>query len=92
MTTTTLQMRAKGTLVIPAELRQKYAFGEGDVFTLVDLGDGAFFLVPRVSLVPKLVEELEAIRLEAGLTVEDLLEGLNEQRQQLYQERIQNYG
>ncbi|MCX6048432.1 MAG: AbrB/MazE/SpoVT family DNA-binding domain-containing protein [Chloroflexi bacterium] len=88
---TTLQMRSKGTLVIPAELRQKYALSEGDVFTLIDLGDGAFFLVPRVSLVPKLVAEMEAIRIEAGLTVEDLLEGLSEQRQQLYQERIQKH-
>lgn len=89
--TTTLQMRAKGTLVIPSELRQKYALAEGDIFTLIDLGDGAFFLVPRVSLVPKLVAEMEAIRLEAGLTVEDLLEGLTEQRQQLYQERLQKH-
>ena len=33
---TTVQMRAKGTLVIPVELREKYALSEGDIFTLVD--------------------------------------------------------
>ncbi len=89
---TTVQMRAKGTLVIPAALREKYALSEGDIFTLVDLGDGAFVLAPRVSIIPKLVAEIEAIRVKAGLSVEDLLDGLSEQRHQLYQERIQKNG
>jgi len=84
---TTMQLRAKGTLTIPVELRQKYALSEGDVLTLVDLGDGSFFLTPRVSIVSKLVAEMEALREEAGISVEELLEGLPEQRRQLYQER-----
>ena len=82
-----LQMRAKGNVTIPAELRQKYAFSDGDVFTLIDLGDGSFFLTPKISLVPKLAAEMEAIREEAGLTVDDLLQGLSEERRQLYLER-----
>ena len=89
---TTLQMRAKGTLVIPAELRQKYALSEGDVFTLVDLGDGAFVLSPRLSIVPKLVEEIEMIRTQAGLSVDDMLAGLSDIRQEFYQERLQGQG
>lgn len=85
--TVALQMRAKGTLTIPSELRQKYGFDEGDVFTLVDLGDGALLLTPRISIVPKLVAEMEAIRTESGVTVDDLLSGLPEVRRQLYVER-----
>lgn len=84
---TTMQLRAKGSLTIPAELRQKYALSEGDVLTLVDLGDGSFFLTPRVSIVSKLVAEMEALREEAGISVDELLEGLSEQRRKLYQER-----
>jgi len=72
MTTATLQMRAKGNITIPAELRRKYAFDDGDVFTIVDLGDGSFFISPRISIVPKLVAEMEAIRGEAGVTVEEM--------------------
>lgn len=83
----TIQLRAKGTLTIPAELRERYAFAEGDVFTLVDLGDGSLLLVPRVSIVPKLVAEIEALRLEAGLSVEDVLADLPEIRRSVYQER-----
>ena len=79
-----LQMRAKGNLTIPNDLRQKYGFDEGDVFTLVDLGDGSLLLTPKVSIVPKLVAEMEALRAEAGLSVEDLLRGLPAVRQQLY--------
>ena len=83
---TTVQMRAKGRLTIPSDLRQKYGFAEGDVFTLVELGDGSFLLTPRLSLVPKLVAEMEAIRAEAGVTLDDLLGGLPEVRRQLYAE------
>jgi bifunctional DNA-binding transcriptional regulator/antitoxin component of YhaV-PrlF toxin-antitoxin module len=86
-----VQMRAKGNLTIPSDLRQKYGFDEGDVFTLVELGDGSFFLTPRVSIVPKLVAEMEAIRLEAGLSLEDLLRGLPEVRRQLVAESYQRY-
>ncbi len=85
---TTIQMRSKGALTLPADLRKKYALEEGDVFTVVDLGDGAFFLSPRLSIVPKLVGEIEALRKEAGLSVEELLEGLPEERRRLMEERL----
>ncbi len=41
---------------------------------------------PRVSLVPKLVAEMEAIRGEAGLTVDELLDGLEEVRRKFYEQ------
>lgn len=84
---TTIQLRAKGAITIPAELRERYAFDEGDVFTLVDLGDGSLLLVPRVSIVPKLAAEIEVLRLEAGLSVEDVLADLPEIRRSVYRER-----
>ena len=88
----TIQMRAKGSLTLPAELRQKYALEEGDVFSVVDLGDGTFFLVPRVSIVPKLVAEIEALRESSGLSVEDLLEGLPEERRKMMEEQLRDAG
>ena len=82
-----IQMRAKGSLTIPSELRQKYALEDGDVFTLIDIGDGSFYVVPRVSLVPKLVAEMESIREEAGVSLDELLEGLSEERRRIFEER-----
>lgn len=82
----TLTLRRRGTLTLPAELRRKYRLEEGEPLTLLDLG-GVFLLAPKVPLVPKLVGEFERLRREAGLSVEDLWEGLDEQRQRLYRER-----
>lgn len=69
--------------MIPSDLRQKYGLDEGDVFTLVDLGDGSFILTPKVSNVPRLVAEMEVLREEAGLSIVDLLRGLAEVRRLL---------
>ena len=82
----TVRIRQRGTLTLPAKLRAKYNLSEGDVLTLIDL-EGAFFLSPKVSVVPKLAAEIERLREEAGLSVEDLLEGLDEQRRHYYEER-----
>ena len=76
----TIQIRQRGTLTLPADLRDKYGIQPGDTFRLVDL-DGVFVLTPMVPLVPELAREIEKARLEAGLTVQELLQGLREQRE-----------
>ncbi len=53
MTTMTIQVRGRGTLTLPASLREKYRLGEGDTLTVVDL-DGAMLLSPRLLVVPRL--------------------------------------
>lgn len=82
----TIQVRQRGTLTLPAELREKYGIRPGDTFRLVDL-DGIFVLTPMVPMVPELAREIERMRLEAGLSVEDLLAGLREQRERYYREK-----
>jgi len=57
MATTTVQIRRKGLITLPAELRRQYNLTEGDALTLVDLGDGSFLLTPRVSQVGCLYPE-----------------------------------
>jgi bifunctional DNA-binding transcriptional regulator/antitoxin component of YhaV-PrlF toxin-antitoxin module len=39
----TIQIRKKGSITLPLESRHKYDLDEGDIFTLIDLGDGSFF-------------------------------------------------
>ena len=70
---------------MPAELRAKYGIQPGDTFRLVDL-DGIFVLTPMVPMVPELAREIERARLEAGLSVEELLATLCEQRELYHQE------
>ena len=83
---TTVQVRQRGTLTLPAELREKYGIKPGDTFRLVDL-DGIFVLTPMVPMVPELAREIERLRQEAGLSVEELLTGLREQRERYHLER-----
>lgn len=77
---TKIQVQSRGMLTLPVDLRQKYDIREGDVLQLVDL-DGLFELAPMVAIVPELAREIEAARLEAGLTTEELLAALREQRE-----------
>jgi AbrB family looped-hinge helix DNA binding protein len=76
----TVQVRDRGVLTLPAEIREKYGIRPGDTFRLVDL-DGIFVLTPMVPMVPELAREIERARVEAGLSTEELLRGLREQRE-----------
>jgi AbrB family looped-hinge helix DNA binding protein len=80
-----VQVRKRGVVTLPAELREKYDIQEGDTFRLVDL-DGVFVLTRMVNLVPELAQEIERFRLEAGLTTKELLERLREQRERYHAE------
>ena len=78
-----MQVRQRGTLTLPAEIRQEYGIKTGDTFQLVDL-DGIFILTPMVPMVPELAREIERLREEAELSTEELLQGLREQREKYY--------
>jgi len=84
-----VQVRKRGVLTLPAGLREKYNVKEGDTFRLVDL-DGIFVLTPMVPLAPELAREIERLRLEAGLSTEELLDGLRQQRERYYRETYED--
>jgi bifunctional DNA-binding transcriptional regulator/antitoxin component of YhaV-PrlF toxin-antitoxin module len=82
----TVQIRKRGVLTLPADLREKYAIKEGDTYRLVDL-DGIFVLTPMVTMVPELVREIERLRLDAGVSTEELIRGLREERERYFQDK-----
>lgn len=82
----TIQVRERGVVTLPAELRDKYNIENGSIFRLVDL-DGIFVFVPMVPMVPELAREIERVRLESGLSIEDLLQDLRKQRERYNQEK-----
>jgi bifunctional DNA-binding transcriptional regulator/antitoxin component of YhaV-PrlF toxin-antitoxin module len=86
-TTTTLQIRSKGTVTLPIELRRKYGIDEGDVITLIDLGDGSFLLTPIVTQVDRLGDRVARAMAEASVSEDELLAALDEERERYYQER-----
>lgn len=76
---TTVQVRQRGNLTLPVEIRERYGIEPGDTFRLLDL-DGIFVLTPMVPMVPELAREIERARVEAGLETADLLLALREER------------
>jgi len=84
---TTVQVRQRGTLTLPADIRERYHIRPGDSYHLVDL-DGVLVLTPLAPLVPELAREIERARLEAGLSIEELLEDLRAQRERYTAEKF----
>ncbi len=87
MISSTIQVRKKGTITLPVDLRAKYGVDEGDIFTLIDLGDGSFLLTPRISQVNRLGDRVAEMLKEENISVDDLLSTLEEERERYYQER-----
>ncbi len=55
---------------------------EGDTFTVIDMGKGAFLRTPGASEVARLGDEIIRMAGEAGITLDDLLEELDQTRLQ----------
>lgn len=77
---TTVKIRRKGTITIPAKLRKEYNLEEGQTLTIIDLGKGTILLTPKVSQVDKLANQIAEKFKDEGITFEDLLQALNELR------------
>ena len=86
MATNTIQIRKKGSLTLPIDLRNKYKVDEGDIFSLIDLGDGSFLLTPRISQVNRLGDRIAEIIDREGHSTDDLLNALDDERERYYQE------
>jgi bifunctional DNA-binding transcriptional regulator/antitoxin component of YhaV-PrlF toxin-antitoxin module len=86
MSAVNIQLRRKGILTLPVSLRRKYNLDENDVFTLEDLGNGSFLLIPQVSNVARLGDRVAEVMAEEGVSLEDMLEALDEERQDYYRQ------
>lgn len=87
MDTKMIQMRKKGVITVPVELRRKYRLAEGEIFTFVELGEGAFMLTPGSSELARLGDKTADLLREEGVSLENLLEALDEEREQYYKEK-----
>lgn len=88
MSSRTVQIRGRGTVTLPARIRERYDLVEGDPLTLVDL-DGAILLSPKTSVVDKLSAEIAYLMTESGLSLDQLLGGLREERARYHAERLE---
>lgn len=86
MSAVNIQLRRKGILTLPVSLRRKYDLDENDVFTLEDLGDGTFLLIPQISKVSRLGDRIAETMAEEEVSLEDMLKALDEERENYYRE------
>jgi bifunctional DNA-binding transcriptional regulator/antitoxin component of YhaV-PrlF toxin-antitoxin module len=84
-----VQMRKKGGFTLPVRLREKYGLDEGDVFTVIDIGDGSFLFTPRISKVNYLADRVTEIVEMEELELDELLLTLNEEREQYYRDHYE---
>jgi len=79
---TTLQIRSKGTITLPADLRNKYDLNEGEVLNIIDLGNGSFLLSPRRSRVDELADKMRVELESRGESLESMMTTLREVREE----------
>ena len=75
-----IQIRNKGTITLPINFRRKYNLNQGDVFTLIDLGDGSFILTPKITQVNLLGDQIAQAMAEGGVSIDEILDALDEER------------
>ena len=81
-----IRLRERGQITVPREVREQLAVAEGDVITLVRAGE-AYFLTPRTLRVPQLADRIADMMDREGVSLADLLAGLDEERRAIAAER-----
>lgn len=86
MTARLIELGERGALELPDEVREKYGLKSGDTVSLIDL-EGVLVLSPRNSKVSRLAAEIDSSRRADGLSVEELMEGMEGQRRRYTKEQ-----
>jgi bifunctional DNA-binding transcriptional regulator/antitoxin component of YhaV-PrlF toxin-antitoxin module len=84
--TSAIRLRERGQITLPQAVRNSLAVDSGDTLTLVQVDD-ILLLSSRQVMVPKLSQEFTALMQEEGVSLAELLEGLEEERKLSWQEQ-----
>jgi len=86
-----VRLRQRGQITVPREVRDRMSINEGDTLTLVQVG-ATLLLTPKRPVVPLLADRIVQLMEEEGVTLADLLTGLEEERAAIYEERWSRKG
>ncbi len=81
----TTEIKSRGQLTIPKKIRIMGHLEEGQVVSIIPVGDSVIITPKRLEL-DEARREIGKLLKAAGLSGEDLLKGLQEEREKLYQE------
>lgn len=81
-----VRLRERGQITLPVQLREELGVEVGDFFTIVKV-DSYVVMTPRRLMVSEVSGQLEQLLAEKGLTLDDLLSGLEDERAGLFEEQ-----
>jgi len=81
-----IRMRSRGQITLPQELRDDLKIDAGDILSLVRIED-MLFLTPKRLRVSEVADQFVAMMEKKGVTLADLLQGLDEVREEIWKER-----
>jgi bifunctional DNA-binding transcriptional regulator/antitoxin component of YhaV-PrlF toxin-antitoxin module len=81
----TAEIRARGQLTIPKRIREMGQMDKGQVVSLIPVGDSVIITQRELPL-DEARREIKKILSQTGLAVEDVLAGIHEEREALYEE------
>ena len=85
------EIKARGQLTIPKKIREISHLEEGQVVSIIPVGDSLIITPKRLEL-DEARREIKKILKASGLSLDDLLAGLKEQYKQVKTEIISNTG
>lgn len=75
-----VQVGRRGVITFPKQLREENQIEEGDMLTLIELGDGIVVISPNRSRVDEIANKLAKEWRDSGETLESMLDSLREVR------------
>ena len=79
------QIRGRGQLTIPKKVREKGALYDGEAVSIIPIGD-SILVTPRKLELDEARLQLGRIMKASGVTLEELIEGLEDERSALFEE------
>lgn len=81
-----IRLQKNGTIVVPQDIQEKFNLQEGDLLNLIEI-EGMILLTLQPSKVAQLADQIVTIREKSKISLDELLQGLDEQRKEISQKR-----
>jgi AbrB family looped-hinge helix DNA binding protein len=85
MKTFTAEIKSRGQLTIPKKIRVMSHLEEGQIVSIIPVGDSVIIAPKRLEL-DDARREIKRMLKETGVSLDELLAGLKEEREKLYQD------
>ena len=85
MKTAIAEIKSRGQLTIPKKIRESSHLEEGQVVSIIPVGDSVIITPKRLEL-DEARRQIRKIMKASGLSEKELIKGLGEEREQLYKE------